>query len=162
MDSDISDIINVEIQKVVSQAFEDEQYDEITELDIAVAQHKYPETNAQVSHQDVQSGPSRGPDSKIMPPDPEVVQQFDPLITDGATSGESDGCPDDTVVDEEQFERMRLFVTRFHINQSHRPRRGDLVSYFDSQYEDWITVRVIGTNKKTSKYHNYFNGSESG
>ena len=73
------------------------------------------------------------------------------------TSGESDGCPDDPEMEEEQLERMRLFVNRFHINQSHRPRKGDLVSYFDSEYKEWITVRIIGTNKKTSKHCNYFN-----
>ena len=153
-DSDMSDIFSIEIQRVVSQAFDEEQCDETSDT---LTQHEHSDLNVQVSHQEAQPGPSSAAVPLVTPPDPEVVQQFDPLVAKGATGGESDSSSDNPDMEDEQLERMRIFVNRFYINQSRRPRRGDLVSYFDSEYEDWITVRIIGTNKKTSKHRNYFN-----
>ena len=77
-DSDMSDIFSVEIQRVVSQAFGEEQGGETSDI-------FGPSAGA---------GPSTGAVTRTLPPDPEVMQQFDPLADKSAMSGESDSSSD--------------------------------------------------------------------
>ena len=37
-------------------------------------------------------------------------------------------------------------------NQPRQPRRGDIVKYFDFNYEGWLRVRVVSQHTKTSRY----------
>ena len=96
--------------------------------------------------------------------DSEIVQQFDPLVGDDVSSEESDEVFADTeegderaaaidASNEDRLLRMREYVDRFVLDQSHWPRRGDIVSYFDTDYEDWIVAKIIAVNKKSSIYN---------
>ena len=44
------------------------------------------------------------------------------------------------------------YLRNLHYNQPRQPRRGDIVKYFDFNYNGWLTVRVTSTHKKSSKY----------
>ena len=88
----------------------------------------------------------------------ETVRQFDPLLPDNVTSSSEDGdAPSNPTASIDRELQLKIFLERFFFDQSRRPKKGDIISYFDSVIEDWIRIQIIGTQKPTSVHKDYFN-----
>ena len=48
-------------------------------------------------------------------------------------------------------------LENFSYDQSRRPRKGDIISYFDLDCEDWMKVQIISTQKPSSVHRDYYN-----
>ena len=46
---------------------------------------------------------------------------------------------------------------RFTFDQSCRPKKGDVISFFNLNFKDWTRIQIIGTQKPTSIHKDYFN-----
>ena len=44
------------------------------------------------------------------------------------------------------------YLRQINYNQPRQPRRGDIVKYFDFNFDGWLRVRVTSQHKKSSKY----------
>ena len=44
------------------------------------------------------------------------------------------------------------YLRELQYNQPRQPRRGDIVKYFDFNFEGWLRVQVVSQHKKSSKY----------
>ena len=42
-------------------------------------------------------------------------------------------------------------------NQNRLPKKGDTVTYWDSNFKNWLHVNIISKSKSTSKYASYCN-----
>ena len=51
------------------------------------------------------------------------------------------------------------YMQSLNPNQHCRLRRGDRVTYFDFDLNDWLRVKIIYQSKATSKYQDYYNFS---
>ena len=60
-------------------------------------------------------------------------------------------------IQQNQEQQLRLFLERFVFDQSRRPKKGDIISYFDPDFKDWIRIQIIGTQKPNSFHKDYFN-----
>ena len=56
----------------------------------------------------------------------------------------------DTV--EDDLPQEYRYLRNLHYNQPRQPKKGDIVKYFDFNYDGWLRVRVTSTHKKSSKY----------
>ena len=54
--------------------------------------------------------------------------------------------------DEDKQQCLRGILEKYVFDQSHRPKRGELVSYLDVDFEDWLRVKIISSYKQTSKH----------
>ena len=95
--------------------------------------------------------------------DDDVVNQFDPLLqgrqSDGSDSSNSYNV-EQADNNEQYLHKMQEigdYIASFECDQSRRPRRGDVVSYYDDVYDDWLVVKVLGGCKALSKNNQYFN-----
>ena len=105
---------------------------------------------------DTQPGPSRVSPSNLL-------DQLDPLAGDdggGNLVGDNDDSSYEDVVgenDEDKQQHFRDIFENYVFDQFHRPRRRDIVSYNDVDFEDWMRVRIIGTEKPSSIQRDYLN-----
>ena len=44
------------------------------------------------------------------------------------------------------------YLRNLQYNQPRQPKRGDIVKYFDFNFNGWLRVRVVSQHKKSSKY----------
>ena len=58
---------------------------------------------------------------------------------------------------QKQQHQLREMLEGYWYDQSQRPKKGDVVSYFDTDFNDWMQVMVIGTQKPSSVHKDYFN-----
>ena len=80
-----------------------------------------------------------------------IVNQFDPLLQ-GPQSDDGDESHSD---DEQYLRRLQEigdYIARFVCDQLRRPRRGDIVSYYDDVYDGWLVVKIVSGYKASSKY----------
>ena len=75
-----------------------------------------------------------------------ILEEFDPLV--GVQGAEVPQMEEMTV---EQV------LERYVVDQSRRPKKNDVISYFDTQMQEWVRVKIIGSQKPTSVHKDYFN-----
>ena len=69
------------------------------------------------------------------------IQQPEEVGAAGGAGAEEDTLP-------ERYHYLR----NLEYNQPRQPRRGDIIKYFDFDFDGWLRVRVISQHKKTSRY----------
>ena len=57
----------------------------------------------------------------------------------------------DNVVEDDLPQEYR-YLRSLNYNQPRQPKKGDIVKYFDFNYDGWLRVRVTSAHKKSSKY----------
>ena len=106
---------------------------------------------------DTLSNPQPGPSGSHG----DVIRQFDPLVCPPETvsnSSSDEDFPASTQSQQQQQQQLfRQMLEKFSYNQSQRPRKGDVVSYFDLNCEDWMRVLIISMQKPSSVYPDYYN-----
>ena len=76
----------------------------------------------------------------------DILEEFDPLAeVQGAAAPH---------LEEMTVEQV---LERYTVDQSRRPKKNDIISYFDTQMGEWVRVRIIGSQKPTSVHRDYFN-----
>ena len=64
---------------------------------------------------------------------------------------EQENVEDDEIVVDDLPPEYR-YLRQLSYNQPRQPRKGDVVKYFDFNYDGWLRVRVTSKHKKSSKY----------
>ena len=71
----------------------------------------------------------------------------------GAALGEQlPGVEEDIHAEVDTLPEEYHYLRELQYNQPREPRRGDIIKYFDFNFEGWLRVQVVSKHKKSSKY----------